>query len=706
MTRLKNISSDRVLLGLFAGHPVWWLLGLTLPATIFAVGLLAVRLWHRGLRWPHGSSWWLLFLAWVLIGVLVVQVDAPYAVHGWNTNRFFTWAFRLLWYVGATVVMLHVANREERPGRRPISQIFGWMFVWCVVGGYLGMLLPTLDFPSVAEVLLPHGLAANAFVSSQVHPVLAEQMLYAGQFRPSAPFPFANVWGLNVACFLPFFVHGWCGRTAGRSRRRVGIAVVVLSVVPVVMSLNRGLWLALGVMFVLLLVRAATGGNVRLLVGALLVPLILLGVIVATPLRDAIANRFSSPNSNDGRTELALRGFASVNSSPVVGFGTPRPVQGSLSSIAGGATASCPRCQPPALGTQGQIYLTTFSDGWVGGAFYLVFLLVLLGRGLRRRGPETGMALAVLVAHLSTQLVYSADNLAILPIFAACGVLGRRRAGDPLPAVLRIVKDRPRWVLAGVVAGTAAGGAVAVALPPGVQMRTSVLVSGAEDAATATSSPLDQVAQFAADASVTRRIAAASGTPASDVAERLSVTAIPNTNVLQLTYLAPTARSASAGARAAATGVLRLRERQVDATHRAEARAVDGRLAGIRDALTTVGGVRQQLGTRRWGPAGHAALRELQADTRWLAKVWRRGDRQRDQLTMPSARPSAGVVLGPALPATAPTPWAATVATGCGAGLLGGLILAHATRTPRRMRGRIAVPKPGGLIPGEIEVIR
>lgn len=692
MRTLRRLPSDTVLFGFFAGYPVWWALGLTLPATIFTVGLLAIRLRHRKLRWPHGSSWWLLFLAWVLVGALVVQVDAPYAVHGWNTNRFFTWAFRLLWYVAATVIMLHVANREQRPGTRPLSQVLGWMFLWCVIGGYLGMLLPTTDLPSLVELVLPHGLANNAFVSSQVHPVLAEQTLAVGASRPCAPFPYANVWGLNLACFLPFFLHGWCTRVATPARRRVGLSVVVLAVVPIVVSLNRGLWVALAVMFLLVVVRAATAGNLRLLLGAVLVPLVLLGVVFATPLRDTIAARFSTPNSDAGRTELAARGFASVMSSPVVGFGTPRAVQGSLSSIAAGATATCPRCQPPALGTQGQIYLTTFSDGWVGAAFYLAFLLVLLGRGLRRRGPETTMALGVLVAHLSTQFVYSADNLAVLPIFAACGMLGRRTAGDTLPVVLRLAVSRPRWVVAGVLAGAAAGGAVAVAMPSGIQMRTSVLVSGTTDSSTttATSSPLDQVAQFAGDASVTQRVARASGAAPVDVPERLSVTAIPNTNVLQLTYLAPSRRAATAGAEAAAHGVLRVRAREVTAAHISATHAAGGRLGGIHDALATVDDVRRTLGTRSWGPAGNAALRQLNDDARTLANAWHRGDRDRDALT----NPSPGEVIGPALPAPAPTPWAPTVATGCCAGLVAGLAAARARRTPHRPN------------PSDIEVIR
>ena len=61
-----------------------------------------------------------------------------------------------------------------------------------------------------------------------------------------APFAYANTWGAAYAFFLPFFVITWIVR-AERRRRIAGILVLLASLWPVVYSLDRGLWIALGV---------------------------------------------------------------------------------------------------------------------------------------------------------------------------------------------------------------------------------------------------------------------------------------------------------------------------------------------------------------------------------------------------------------------------------------------------------------------------
>ena len=199
-------------------------------------------------------------------------------------------------------------------------------------------------------------------------------------------------------------------------------------------SLNRGLWLALALALVTVVVRLAFERRARLLIATTVSAVVAVVALAVTPLGATVAHRFESPNSNQGRAELAARGFTSTLASPVVSFGTTRDVQGSLTSIAGGATSSCPRCSPPSFGTQGQLFLITFAQGFVGGAFYLAFVLLMLVRGFRIRGPDVTMASAILVMHLSTLAIYSADNLAILPIFLSLGVIGRELelAGRPV----------------------------------------------------------------------------------------------------------------------------------------------------------------------------------------------------------------------------------------------------------------------------------
>jgi len=679
---------------LFAGYPVWWLLGITLPVTMVVIALLIGELRRMPrIRYPRFGSLWGLFMAWALLGVLVVQVDAPYAVAGWNTNRYFTWALRLFWYVAATVVLLYLGNVVDRVARARLFVTFGWMFVWVVIGGYLGAVAPRVGFPSVIEVFLPHSLATNAFVMSLVHPNLAEQMEFAGVTRPSAPFPFANVWGLNFACFLPFFVVGW-GHATGW-KRRVAPFVLAASVVPAIISLNRGLWVALGVAAVVLVVRAAMAGNARF-VGLIAAGVgVLALVILLSPLRVIVADRLSSPNSNAGRSELASRGFASTLSSPIVGFGTTRNVQGSLTSIAGGSTPDCPRCGSPSFGTQGQVFLTTFAQGYVGAAFYVGFLGIVLVRAARRRGTVVTMALSVLAMHGATLSVYSADNLAVLPIFAATGILWREADGEwaGVPLLLEALRKRRRWLIAATACGGIAGLAVYAALPHQVTISTPVLV-GAQDTGDGTQPvTLDTIAQLVHDQSVVDAVAYALHSSAVTAAGSLGVTADPNTRVLSLACTASSPVRARAGSTAAAQSLLALWQRQLTADQTARVRALSGSLGGIENALAVVGTGRTALDSRSWGPVGRSAGRQLADLQGQLVSHWASVDASLRTTT--ASAPSSGVVVGRPTLVVRTLPWAQPLAEGCALGLL--LCLVSAARrlrpaqTPRR--GEMEVPR-------------
>ena len=54
-------------------------------------------------------------------------------------------------------------------------------------------------------------------------------------------------------------------------------------------------------------------------------------------------------------------------------------------TIGGGATPDCPQCSPPAMGTQGHIWLVLFSQGFVGAALFFWFLLRRFLHGVMQR---------------------------------------------------------------------------------------------------------------------------------------------------------------------------------------------------------------------------------------------------------------------------------------------------------------------------------
>ena len=62
-------------------------------------------------------------------------------------------------------------------------------------------------------------------------------------------------------------------------------------------------------------------------------------------------------------------------------------MQGALYSIAGGDSAACHNCSPPALGTQGHFWLLIYSTGLGGTVLYLGFMLLQLFRYARLPSP-------------------------------------------------------------------------------------------------------------------------------------------------------------------------------------------------------------------------------------------------------------------------------------------------------------------------------
>ncbi len=678
---------------LLIGYPVWWLLGLVPFVLLFTAVSLALELRRRPLRLPPGFSLWLLFVMWAGLGILVVQSNAPLAVEGLNPNRYLTWGLRLFYYLVATIILLYVVNIRDRARFSRVLNAFAWMFVWIVAGGLLGTLLPGVDFPSPVELLLPSHLSGNAYVLSLIHPNLVEHALLTGTARPSAPFPYANVWGLNFACFLPCFVRSWIGSPSHR-RRAVGVLILLASVVPVITSLNRGLWLALAAAVVTVVIRLAferRAGLLIAMVGAVAVAVVLLAV---TPLSGVISARLASDhNSNQGRTELATRGFTSTLASPVVGYGTARSVQGSLVSIAGGATSTCPRCSPPSFGTQGQLFLVTFTTGYVGGAFYIGFVLLMLIRGSRIRGPDVTMASAILVMHLSTMIVYSADNLAILPIFLALGVIGRElqlrqpQQARRSPWAVRALTAHPRVSVAVIACGALAGVAYHLVVPTPVTVSTSVIIpdggqNGADDTTRFLPTSLDTLAQMVKGDTVVQAVGAATDATPDAVSRHLDVSAIPNTRIVNLLYTSTSPATARAGSLAAARALIQARTDQLASQQRVE-------LHGTTTKVDLIGGVLQDyqrgldvVQAHLLGPVTHNVARQMTIQQIAVTNAWESVEADRVNLLLDA--PSNGdLALTPHAMAQ-PVSWGEPTANG----LAGGVLLATGVglTVPRRRR--------------------
>lgn len=479
------------LIALYVGYPVWWALGLGTFAVMAVACAMSVQLYRQKepIRLPPGFGLWLLFLVWVALGVLVLFADAPGAVPGGGASRMLVFGYRFAWYLSATVFLVWITNQpRETVTDRFVFRLLGWMFVVTAIGGLAGVLLPTFEWQSPVELVLPSGLRSNALVQRIVHPELADVQNALGyaEARPKAPFAYANSWGSNLALCAVFFLPAWLGRDGGW-RRFVGVVILVLAAVPVVYSLNRGLWACLALGVVGLLILQILRGRVFALIATFLVVVLALLALAFSPLGNIYGDRINNPHSNERRSQLLEETVRStIQGSPVVGFGSTRDVQGSFASIAGGSTPDCPACGVPPLGTQGLLWMVIFTQGLVGMIWFLSFLVVSLHRCWRCRTPVETTCTFVL-AFLAVQLpIYDVLDVPILVVMLAIGMVAREQAGEPQRVVGsgsqfdRLVAKTRKYVPITLVLGTlgaASGLVVALSQPVGFTSQASVLLT-------------------------------------------------------------------------------------------------------------------------------------------------------------------------------------------------------------------------------------
>lgn len=578
------------------GYPLWWILGVTEFAVLTACGILGYRLFHarRSIVLPKGAYLWLLFLAWVVVGVVLLQVAAPGTQSGFQATRYITWAFRLAWYLAATVVLVYVFNVLRTSPVERVMKAFGAMFFTLVLGGFLGSLFPEVELRSVLELVLPPSVANIESVRDLIHPTLAQTYTFEGTFnpRPSAPFPYTNDWGVTYACTLPLFVVGWIVRAAG-SARLIGIFTLAASTVPVVLSQNRGLWLALLAMLVFVGVKFLSTGHFRALAIASVASVVVIAVVLMSPLAQVFENRVSSEGGSDqGRQALGTATVVTVlERAPISGLGTTRTATSSFSSISLADSASCARCTPPALGTQGQIWLVIFSQGAVGLVLYLAFLLGHLLGSIRQVGAPSIASMAVVIGHLATMPFYNAIGPALLMIFVSCAVLAARGLRDAqqaatLAGLLAGLRARSRVILAAVVVGGTVGFLWQIVQAPRVTVSTLIYLP-ATPGSVIEPARLDNLDLAAA---MTRAAVGQPTVQRAGTAESgdIVVSAIPNSRVIVLSYTDTDAVRARDRTDAAAEALLEVRTETQDELLAADTEVADRAAVAYAQALSTL----------------------------------------------------------------------------------------------------------------------
>jgi hypothetical protein len=371
------------LAALLLGYPLWWAMGIgEIVWTVFAIPMCVQMYRRRPVRFPPMFWVWGLYLSLVVVSVVMLNVHAADTI---ATNsgggNYVAYAVRLLNYVSVTIVMVYIGNLTEQ--ELPRLRLIRWLsvvFITTVVGGLAGTALPNFGYDSPLKSIVPASLQGIDFVQQFTHIGTAQVQQGLGFPRPSAPFEYANAWGNNYSMLLIWFVIGWI-LLAGPKRRLLAVGIIIASVIPVVYSQNRGVWLGIGIGVLYVALRLAMLRRFGVLLGMAVVVVVSGALVVATPLQAVVTNRLSAThNSNDLRGSLSIQALTVAAGSPIIGYGSTRSTIGSNKSLAIGKSAGCPKCGNRVIGSTGQLWLVLVAQGYLGALLYLGFL----GQGVIR----------------------------------------------------------------------------------------------------------------------------------------------------------------------------------------------------------------------------------------------------------------------------------------------------------------------------------
>lgn len=399
---------------LMGGLPVWWAVGLLDVVLIpFAVVMLALLLRCHDVRAPRHFGVWLLFVLWSAASVVMIEGGGDLIAFG----------YRLSLYVGATVLFLYLYNARPALTARRVCGVLTVWWVVTVVGGYLGLLFADTVVHTPLSAVLPQSLQNNTLVDHMVVRRLTqynpESYLQVAP-RPSAPFLYTNNWGNVYSLLLPFVV-AHLAQVRRERRFWALLALLPISTVPALLTLNRGMFLGIGVAVAYVALRAALAGRWSVVAGLAAAVVVAVSVFNVLPVQERQDDRLSARAENtstDTRARLYTEALALVPESPVLGHGGP---QDGLD----------PDAVP--VGTQGQVWMVLVSHGPVAAACFVGWFLLALAGCVRRRDP-VGLACSTTLLVGTLELLYYGVLPYGLPLMMAAAALGLRGADPILPA--------------------------------------------------------------------------------------------------------------------------------------------------------------------------------------------------------------------------------------------------------------------------------
>lgn len=388
---------------LFALLPLWWVIGAIDFIWFAAAAVMALYLLRsRSVSVPRGFGIWLLFLAWSSFAV----------VHLDTMSRLVGFTYRQLLYVAATVIFLYLYNARRHITSRHIAGTMTIYWLTTVAGGYLGLLFPTGSLRTPLSYLMPSGLLNNELVNLMVIRTFAQfdpDSWGDTAARPTAPFHYTNNWGNAYSMLLPFVIL-YLIRIRGERRFWLLAATLPVSLVPAYLTLNRGMFIGLGVALAYAAFRLALQGRRGPVLVIALAGIAAAIVFVLTPAQDRLTDRLETSSSTTTRASTYTQTWEETKESPVFGKGAPRP-------------AANPNAPP--LGTQGHFWIVLFSFG-IGGALLFVGWFAAAFIGTIKRPDPVGLACNTVLAVALVELFYYGLLPYGLPIIMTAAALGLR----------------------------------------------------------------------------------------------------------------------------------------------------------------------------------------------------------------------------------------------------------------------------------------
>ncbi|TPW73836.1 hypothetical protein FJ658_03950 [Schumannella sp. 10F1B-5-1] len=408
---------------IFVAYPLWWVLGIGDLIFPLAAAAMAVLLLRRGrVEVPRSFGIWLLFLAWMLASVIGIDTG----------GRLVGFAYRAVLYLAATVVLLYVYNARSTLDRRYVAGVLTVFWGVVVAGGWLGVLFPLLSFATPLAAILPESLTSNEVVGemvfrrvTQYDPTSYLQL----DPRPSAPFLYTNGWGNVYSMLLPIVI-AYLVSVRGSRRFWLVLALIPVSFVPAFLTLNRGMFLGLGVAALYVGLRALVRREWKVIGGLAALGLVVGLAVVVLPVQERLTERLDASSTTEDRANLYQETLQRTLESPVFGYGAPRP------SETDGA---------PSAGTQGQVWTLLFSHGFPGVLLFMAWLVLLAWRTRHARGA-IGVAGHTMLVVLVVEVFYYGVvvNGLALGFIAAALLLRPGSEAEPATAAVPGSGARPR----------------------------------------------------------------------------------------------------------------------------------------------------------------------------------------------------------------------------------------------------------------------